>query len=196
MLRHAFLMMVHKEPELFGRIVHVLAGVNHHFFVHIDKKVSDIEPYREAVKDVPNVTFTDRISVYHGGVSQIYCELLLYGAAYSAAHRMDYFHLISGQDYPLRSNEQFDDFFEHHAGMSFAAIEGQEYHDECMKLKYPLRTDVYHPNGRNLFERAFRKLTPKIQLRLHVRRCMSDIWGGVELAFHPSLCCEISFGVC
>lgn len=52
------------------------------------------------------------MSVYHGSVTQIYCELALYKAAIKAPIKMDYFHLISGQDYPLRSNEQFDDFIE------------------------------------------------------------------------------------
>lgn len=188
MLQHAFLMMVHKRPELFSRIVHVLAAPNHYFFVHVDKKTTDFDRYAELVKDVPNVVFTKRMSVFHGGVSQIYCELLLYKAAQSALPKMDYFHLISGQDYPLRSNEQFDSFFEQHNGTSFAGVEDQDYHDECMKKKYPLRTDVYYPNGRSILARLFIKLTPTIQLKLHIRRCYTGIWGGVELAFHPSFC--------
>ena len=164
MLQHAFLMMVHKSPELFSRIVHILAAPNHYFFVHIDKKTKDYEQYKEAVKDVTNVIFTERISVFHGGVSQIYCELLLYKAALSAMPRMDYFHLISGQDYPLRTNKQFDDFFELNNEKSFAAIEEQDYHELCMKSKYPLRVNVYHPNGNSLIGKILRRLTLKLQL--------------------------------
>jgi len=93
MLQHAFLIMVHKSPELFGRIVHILARENHHFFVHLDRKTKDEEKFMNAVADVNNVHFVDRISVFHGGVSQIYCELELYRAAYqSRSPKMDYFH--------------------------------------------------------------------------------------------------------
>lgn len=178
MLQHAFLIMVHKSPELLSRIVHVLAKQNHHFFIHVDKKTKNFEQYKDTLADVQNVTFIKRISVFHGAVSQIYCELNLYWAAMNSYVRMDYFHLISGQDYPLRTNEQFDDFFDNNIGKSFAAIEGQAYHDICMKRKYPLRTDVYYPNGNSLIGRIFRRLTTNIQLKLHVRHCLSNTWGG------------------
>lgn len=178
--------MVHKSPELFGRIVHRLAQSNHYFFVHIDKKTLGYDVFLAAVKDVANVIFIDRMSVYHAGVSQIYCELALYRVAMGFPIQMDYFHLISGQDYPTRTNAQFDAYFEKHCGKSFAAMENEEYHAECMKLKYPLRTDVYHPNGRSFFERAFNKLTEKLQLKLRVRCSYRDIWGGLAL-FAPFL---------
>lgn len=180
MLNHAFLMMVHKSPELFGRIVRRLAQSNHFFFVHIDKKTAHFDSYKEAVRDVANVVFIERMSVHHAGVSLIQCELALYRASIAYPAQMDYFHLISGQDYPTRSNEQFDAYFEKHCGKSFAALEDEEYHAECMKLKYPLRTDVFHPNGRSIFERAFNRLTEKIQFKLHIRRSYTDIWGGWE----------------
>lgn len=38
MKNHAFIFQVHKSPELFGRIVRVLAKENHYFFVNVDKK--------------------------------------------------------------------------------------------------------------------------------------------------------------
>ena len=51
----------------------------------------------------------ENMEVAHGGYSQIDCTLRLLRKAYDAG--MDYFHLISGQDYPCRSNEEFDAFF-------------------------------------------------------------------------------------
>ncbi len=178
MLQHAFLMMVHKSPELFGRIVHILAKENHHFFIHIDKKVSNFLDYKTIVDDVDNVTFIPRMSVYHGSVTQIYCELALYKAAIKAPIKMDYFHLISGQDYPLRSNEQFDDFIEKNKGKSFGMIDSKEYRDECMKFKYPSRTDAYHPNANGIFLRLLRKLTLKLQVKYSLRKKIPNTWGG------------------
>ena len=117
MLNHAFLIMVHKQPELFGRIVHELAAKNHYFFVHIDLKNQDFPEFVDSVRNVQSMTFIPRMSMYHGKVSQIYCELALFRDTCSYPVRMDYFHLISGQDYPLRSNEIFNNFFERHDGI-------------------------------------------------------------------------------
>lgn len=178
MLQHAFLMMVHRSPELFGRIVHILAKENHHFFVHVDKKVKNFSDYERAVSDVEGVTFIPRISVYHGTRTQIFCELALYHAALDSGVNLDYFHLISGQDYPLRSNEQFDDFFEKNRGKSFMYLDTDAQREEWMKYKYPARTDVFHPNTNSLLLRVLRKFTTKLQLKLHVRPCIPDTWGG------------------
>lgn len=178
MLQHAFLMMVHKSPELFGRIVHILAKENHHFFVHIDKKAHNFSEYKNIVSNVKNVTFIPRMCVYHGSVTQIYCELALYRASMDTPIRMDYFHLISGQDYPLRSNEQFDDFMENNKGKSFGMIDSEEYRNKCMKFKYPSRTDAYHPNANGIFLRILRKLTLKMQVKFHTRHCISNTWVG------------------
>lgn len=176
-LQHAFLMEVHKSPDLFGRIVKVLAADNHHFYVHIDAKVTDITPFIKTVKDIKNVTFIDRIKVFHGGVSQIYCELALFREAYKNPD-IDYFHLISGQDYPLRSNDAFDKFFEKHRGESFTCIQGQKFHDEMMKHKYRLRTELYCPNEHQKWPLLFLRLTWRLQLLLHTRKPIPGCWGG------------------
>lgn len=178
MLEHAFLMMVHKSPELFGRIVHILAKDNHHFFINVDKKTANIDDFKQAVRDVKNVTFIPQMRVHHGSVEQIHCELALYRAAMNASVKIDYFHLISGQDYPLRSNEQFDSFMEQHKGRSFGMIDDDAFREECMKRKYPYRTNVFHPNGHNYLFRILRKLTWRLQLILHVRSYILDCWGG------------------
>lgn len=176
-LQHAFLMEVHKSPELFSRIVKILAADNHHFYVHIDAKVAEMDLFVNAVKDIKNVTFIDRIKIFHGAVSQIYCEIALFKAAYANPH-IDYFHLISGQDYPLRSNTVFDDFFEKHCGESFTCIEGQSFHDEMMKHKYRMRTELYCPNEDQKWFRLFLRLTWRMQLMFHTRRPIPGCWGG------------------
>ena len=151
MLNHAFLIMTHKSPELLSRIVHHLAQDNHYFFIHVDKRYKgDIRDFAELISDVKNVIFIPRQCVYHGSVAQIYCELALFENALNFFERMDYFHLISGQDYPLRSNECFDSFFEKYNGRSFACVEGRVFHEKQMKRAYLIRTQIYHPNTNSL----------------------------------------------
>lgn len=78
-MNHAFILQVHKEPELFGRIVHRLAAPSHYFFVNVDKKADD-KPYKEVCNNVKNVCFLEgdeRKEVNWGGFSQIDCTLQL-----------------------------------------------------------------------------------------------------------------------
>lgn len=51
MFNHAFIIQVHKQPELFGRTVKKLTAPNHFFFVNVDKKADD-KPYKEVCNDV------------------------------------------------------------------------------------------------------------------------------------------------
>ena len=57
MKNHIFLMLVHKEPKLFSRIIKQLEKENHFFIVYVDKKTTDFQQYIDAVKDFPNVFF-------------------------------------------------------------------------------------------------------------------------------------------
>jgi len=78
-MNHAFIIQVHKEPELFGRIVHRLAAPNHFFFVNVDKKVDDSQ-FKEVCRDVKNMIFlegNESTEVNWGGFSQIDCTLQL-----------------------------------------------------------------------------------------------------------------------
>lgn len=54
MKQHIFLFQVHKQPELFGRIIKILASPNHHFLVNVDSKVKNLSDFVEAVKGINN----------------------------------------------------------------------------------------------------------------------------------------------
>lgn len=63
MPNHAFLIMAHKSPELFGRIVKMLARPNHFFFVHIDAYTANFGVFKKAVSDIDNVVFTNGLNI-------------------------------------------------------------------------------------------------------------------------------------
>lgn len=111
MEQHAFIIPAHHQPQLLARILKVLEAPNHYFFIHINEKSGDLTPFVEATKDIGNVHFVDRIKIYHGDISQIYATLIMMKAVVDSGIQFSYVHQITGQDYPLRSNVQFDAFF-------------------------------------------------------------------------------------
>lgn len=112
MENHAFIITAHHQPSLLARIMRVLEADNHYFFIHINKRSGDLSPFLESTKGIRNVKFVDRIKIYHGDVSQINATLIMLKTALDSGVEFSYFHQISGQDYPMRSNQQFDEFFE------------------------------------------------------------------------------------
>ena len=86
-----------------------------------------------------------------GGYSLVDCTIRLLKKAIERDN-IDYIHLISGQDYPIVNNNDFDAFFEKHNGESFMLYDKPEEHIEWSKPrgKYEQRYMPYHFNDNHL----------------------------------------------
>lgn len=140
-MKHAFLIMAHSNYDLLGRIIHKLDHPQHHFFIHIDKKSTlsgeELDTLKNVAQSAP-VTFIERMIVTWGGYSQIQCELNL--LAESIKSDCDYFHLISGNDYPIKPVSEIHRFFKQHAGKEFVHYAGETFNQQSK-----FRFEVYHP---------------------------------------------------
>lgn len=110
MKNHCFLILAHKQPELLRRIVSVLASPNHYFVINVDSKCKNIQEFYDKLDGISNVSIVS-YSVFHCDYSHLVALLEMFKVAMTIGN-IDYYHVISGQDYPLRSNSQFDEFFE------------------------------------------------------------------------------------
>ena len=166
MLNHAFLVMAHDSPKLLERIIDRLKASNHFFFIHLDQK-ADIGKF-EYVARGGKVIFTKRINVTHGSFSQVMAELILLNAAHDFPVHIDYFHLISGHDYPCASNREFDEFFATNQGRSYMHYDSDSEHIEWKnkieaRYKYWYHLDDYGWNKHvaNLLSIVLNKLYKK-----------------------------------
>ena len=111
--------MAHRNPEQVARLAKRLAP--HYVFVHIDSKVKDevFNNFVYLLKDCQHVKFIDRHR--SAWASWGIVEAILEGVKAALSYD-DWSHVmvLSGQDYPLMSSEQMEDFFQDHTGMSFA----------------------------------------------------------------------------
>lgn len=140
-MNHAFLILAHDSPELLQRIVDRLEAPNHYIFIHLDKKSKD--PHVK-LKTGRYLSDEKRIKVFHGGFSMILAEIALLKEAFNYDVNIDYFHLISGHDYPCVSNEVFDQFFDRAPqGRSYMHFDTDEQHDKW-KAKIDLRVNQWH----------------------------------------------------
>jgi len=116
-MRIAYVVMAHKNPQVLKRTIATLSSENCAFFIHIDLKsnINDFSSISGA-----NVFFSDeRMPVYWGEFSQVEAMLLLLQQAIERPDNYDYFVLLSGSDYPLRSGRYTETFLEENRGSDF-----------------------------------------------------------------------------
>lgn len=119
-MKHAFLIMAHDNLPLLKRLVKRLDHSNSNVYVHIDKKTEVPNCFEEDLKNAvrfAGVQFVPRLKVTWGNYSLIQCELNLLRIA--LRDHNDYYHLISGHDYPLVSMDYFNEFFNTNNGLEF-----------------------------------------------------------------------------
>lgn len=117
-MKHAILIMAHKNVDYLCRLVKYF-DKDCDVFLHIDKKQNIAPDELLRLNGYKQVKLISRAyNVNWGGTSILDCELFLLRTALAQSNA-DYFHLISGQDYPLRPLPRFLEHFEQHAGEEF-----------------------------------------------------------------------------
>jgi hypothetical protein len=117
--KHAYLIMAHSELAILKLLLEDLDDIRNDIFLHFDKKQKGFprEELKEIVK-TSNLYFVERINVNWGGYSQIQAEMILLSEAISKGTYF-YYHLITGQTFPLKNQEFIHSFFNKHYGYEF-----------------------------------------------------------------------------
>ena len=112
MKKHAYLIMAHNDFESLQHLLRAIDDKRNDIYLHIDKKTwyVDQDEIRSWVRE-SELFFTKRTDVRWGHTSFVKCELLLLQEA--AAHaKYYYYHLLSGIDFPLKSQDEIHDYLE------------------------------------------------------------------------------------
>lgn len=116
-MKIAYLMLVHNNPRLLDAAIRTLRSEGCAFFIHVDQK-ADIQEFSNV--GAPDVFFCEgRVPAYWGEFSLVQATLALIRQALAAPAGYDYFVLLSGSDYPLRSGAYVRAFFEQNRELEF-----------------------------------------------------------------------------
>jgi hypothetical protein len=115
-------MLVHKNPAQFARLIHALEMPGVVFYVHVDQKAC-LDDFRKSLADVSaEVRFSaSRFYINWGGFSTVLATLALMKECLRESLPTDRVVLLSGQDYPIKSNEQIASFFAAHVQNEFVS---------------------------------------------------------------------------
>jgi hypothetical protein len=169
-VRVAYVISAYKNAGHFSRLVHRLhTGPETIFLVHVDRK-TDEETFRmmvDGVADLEDVRFLARHACHWGGFGHVRASLKGIDELVGSGADPDYVVLLSGQDYPIKSNAYIRDFLVRGEGRSFF-------------LHFPLPTANWRHGGLDRmhdWHHRYRRLHVRLPLR---RRLPHDMrpWGG------------------
>lgn len=170
-LKHAFLIMAHTDFEVLEKLVMCLDDVRNAIYIHFDQKVAQLPGLSTRHADLHIVQA--RVDVRWGDVSVVAAEYSLFEAA-ASQQQYAYYHLLSGVDLPLKSQDEIHAFFAAHQGEEFIGFQ-QEQDDREIDLKvrrvhlYPTRFRVTKGIS-TYWYRSIRALSLRMQWLLGIRR--------------------------
>lgn len=117
--RHAYLILAHTNPCQLKKLLSVLDDPRNDIFVHIDGKsrMKD-EEFQGSCSKSGLYFINPRIKAHWGGYSLARIELALLEEATSKGE-YDFYHLLSGMDLPIKSQDRIHEFFDAHQGKEF-----------------------------------------------------------------------------
>lgn len=117
-MNQAILITAYKNINHLSEIINHFDD-NFSFYIHIDKKSTISENDLQSLKNQNKRVFISRDFVTNwGGVNHLKCSLLLMNEALKDKN-IDYLHLISGHDFPLKSSAYFNTFLNENKGKQF-----------------------------------------------------------------------------
>lgn len=139
--KHAYLIMAHNNWKQLNMLLSILDDERNDIYLHIDKKSKNV-PINKIKKIVKKsrIHIYSKYKMYWGHFSLVECELFLF----EKACKKKYFryHLLSGADLPIKSQDFIHDFFEKNAEYEFVHYDKDERIENDHEIGR--RTRLYH----------------------------------------------------
>jgi Core-2/I-Branching enzyme len=108
----AYLILAHNQPKQLVRLIERLHQPGVYFFVHLDKKSKDYAILADQLAPYPQVRLISTQDINWMGFNMVKATIDLLNLATTSGIHFKYYVLLSGQDYPIKSNAFINDFFE------------------------------------------------------------------------------------
>jgi hypothetical protein len=119
-MKIAYLVLTHRNPNLLKRAIRALSSDSAAFFIHIDLKADTRDFSGIGGKNI--YVSEERMPVYWAEFSQVEATIRLMRQALDSSARYDYFVLLQGSDYPLKSSKYIEEFLETNRGSEFMSV--------------------------------------------------------------------------
>lgn len=179
-MKHAYLILAHNEWEILRTLIRCLDDKRNDIYVHFDRKVKDAPTLQ--TENAGLSILTDRVAVYWGDLSVVEAEYKLLEAAHKNGPYA-YYHLLSGVDLPLKSQDYIHNFFEENSGKEFVGYTLTEVTPEvvrkvqrCHLFPKDFKAPSNPPKGGQIIwwcKRILRAIFIRLQIILNIKRSKS-----------------------
>lgn len=135
-MKHAYLIIAHNEYPVLKALLSMLDDERNDIYLHIDKRATELRKQVGTFR-AEKAGFhllKNSIKVYWGDISQIEVEYLLFESALTNGPYA-YYHLLSGCDLPIKSQDYIHNFFRQHAGKEFVGFWHDAIHQRDLERK-------------------------------------------------------------
>ena len=188
--RHAYAIIAHNDKACLKTLLELIDDSRNDVYLLLDKKSSpSLEEGLECSRSVLHILpYNKRKDIRWGDLSMVEAELALFNSIINSQNEYSYIHLLSGQDLPLKTQDEIHDFFKNvPEGSNFLEINDSEENEKALYEK----TNYYHPftsylrtnkidglsKGKTLFCKIIRKISLQFQKATGYKRN----WGGMKL---------------
>lgn len=165
-MKHAYLILAHDDIPLLSLLVRCLDDGRNDIFIHWDEKSGNV-PSLET-EQAGLFILDSRIRVNWAGFSMVEAEYLLFKAAFSKGPYA-YYHLLSGRDLPIKSQDYIHSECERLAGTEFVgfAPDSQTIADYRVQHRFLFPEEF---RTKSILKRGLRFLYLKFQDLKHTKR--------------------------
>lgn len=167
-MKHAYLVIAHGEPYVLEALLSMLDDERNDVYLHVDKRACELfcRISLFSMKKAGLYILQNPIKVCWGDISLVKVEYLLFQAAFQNGPYA-YYHLLSGVDLPIQSQDYIHAFFQENEGHEFVGFWQDNAHRRDLDRKvsrYYLFTERI--KGGNVFFHSAFSFTRNIVLSL------------------------------
>ena len=177
-MKHAYLIIAHNELEVLKRLISALDDERNDIYIHIDQKAT-FDGSELRVDNSKLYVLLDRLDARWGDFSLVEVELLLMEKAISMGN-YSYLHLLSGVDYPIKSQDYIHKYCEEHWGTEFIGFaQNVDPKDLFWRAQHYFLFSREFQNA-NFFKKTLRALFARLQSICCYRRTKMEVKKGAQ----------------
>lgn len=166
-MKHAYLILAHNEFGILKRLVAALDDERNDIFIHFDRKVRELPEV--GVSKAGLHILEDRVNVHWGDLSVVEAEYRLFEAA-ARNDEYAYYHLLSGVDLPLKTQDQIHTFFARNKGKEFIGFSTYNCVEEVKRKVCYWHLFPKDFKNTSRVKRVLRAGFLRLQMALHITR--------------------------
>lgn len=177
-MKHAYLIIAHSSFELLQELVSALDDVRNDIYIHLDSKFSFDESLLRTEHSQLFI-LPVRLDARWGDFSLVRIEFMLFEKA-SQNGPYKYYHLLSGVDFPLKSQDYIHAFFENNQGLEFIGFAQQTSEKEINWRSQHYFLFPRSFQSKNIFKKVIRAIYARLQSLVGYKRIAIEVKKGCQ----------------